>query len=940
MAQKGLLGKWLFSQKSANRAKKLEILHSIGTKIVSSLDLDELIRQVVEAGVFITETEAGSLYLLDRETNTLYEKAYKGPGEKNAKLSSTVVEEKIFRKIMDSKQPIIIDKNISPVTGFLTKSIMFVPLISRGRALGLLSAYNLNPDREFTDNDTYFLSTVANYGAIAIDNAGILLETEQKVTKSLLSFENLKDVLQVIVVEARRVLEADIVNLYEYDEKHDNVILPPVAAGKTKTPEVQAREGHYHRVAAFFKLLKRKNAFYAPNAREQWLEEGLYDGELASIKGGFIDREGIISSVGIPLMVDNDRVGLLFVNYRSYQLFTPDQKRRIEYFASQAALAIKVAKVIAQAKDYLHQLSVLEDVSRDISSSVEMGTEKLLALIHDGAGKLLDVTNFYVACYDEKKHEATFKLAVEKGIKQTLNQGEWMPRVDGNGLTEYVIRTKKPLLVNHGMETWLQKKNINKIGVMAKSWLGAPMISRNRVLGVVAIQNLDHENAFDNTHIHFLTTIASQAAIALDNTRLLGQAKTYNEVLENLRKLSSSILQGENIVTILQRTAHAACELTDGDYGMILLTRTGDDKKLYLEGFYDNVAQSSDINKIIGYPVNIGRGVTGRVAKQRKAEIIPNVSMDRNYIPLLADTKSEIAVPLIEKELLGNENIIGVLNVESRRLDNFNDLHQSLLERLASLVIIAIDSARKVDELERTQKYLKDSQSLAIIGLLYGEDLHLANNKLGAAQQFAKNIIEYAENVEQARDWAQKISKNIGMVLNVIEEMRVTVNPPSPVAMDIRERVNEVLEDTPISKGIKIIRDYDNIADPTIIGYHRQVGQVFRVVIYNALDAIEGDGVLTIKANELIEHNKRYVQVKVSDTGEGIPGELQQKVFELGGVRKSKRGFGMGLAWCRLFLQMTGGDIKLDSKDDIGTTVTILIPKDVTGIAELLPKQH
>jgi len=933
MSQTGLLGKWLFSQKSVQRAKKLEILHSIGTKIVSSLDLDELLRHVVEAGVFITDTEAGSLYLLDRETNLLYEKSYKGPGEQGAKLSSAVVEEKIFSQIIESKRPIVINKNMGSVTGLLAKSILFVPLISRGRTIGLLSAYNLNPDREFTDDDILFLSIVANYGAIAIDNAGLLLETEQKVTKSLLAFKNLQDVLQVIVEEARRVLEADIINLYEYDERRDNVRLPPLIAGNTRTPEIQKSEGHYHRVAAFFKLLKRNNAFYASNAREDWLAEGLYDGELAKIKGGFIDREGIISSVGLPLVVDNERVGLLFVNYRSYQLFTPDQKRRIEYFASQAALAIKVAKIIAQAKDYLFQLSILEDVSRDISSSVELGTEKLLELIYNGAEKLLDVTNFYVACYDEKKNEVTFKLAIENGIKQTLNQGEWKSRVDGKGLTEYVIKTKKSLLINQRIEEWLEENGVEKIGNMARSWLGAPMISRNRVLGVVAIQNYARENAFDDTHVHFLTTIASQAAIALDNSRLLNQEKTYAKELDNLRELGSSILRGEDIKTILYRAAYAACMLTGGDYGMILLKQIDDDNKMYVEGFYDNLTESNASDKKIGYPVEVGKGVTGTVAKEKKPLILADVSVYPHYIKLIEDVKSEIAVPLLSEGANSSGRVLGVLNVESRNIGNFNENHQSLLERLASQVVLAIDRARKITELEKTQKHLQDSQRLAIIGLLYGEDLHLANNRLGAAQQFAKNIIEYAEDLDKARHWAQRIERNIGAVLDIIAEMRKTVDPPSPTQVDVHSRINEVLEGESVPRGIVVKKNFI-ATEPVITGYQRQIGQVFRVIIHNAIDAVEGEGTLMLQTENIIANGKEYVRVKISDTGKGLSEDEKRKVFRLRNKKNTRGGFGMGLAWSRLFLQMIGGDILVESEIDKGTTLSVILPRDVTSFQE------
>jgi hypothetical protein len=83
-----MLNRLKFGQEVDKRSKKLEDLHTIGLKIISSLDLSDLITRVVEAGVYITNTEAGAIYLLDHETNKLFEKAYKGPGEKNAKLLS------------------------------------------------------------------------------------------------------------------------------------------------------------------------------------------------------------------------------------------------------------------------------------------------------------------------------------------------------------------------------------------------------------------------------------------------------------------------------------------------------------------------------------------------------------------------------------------------------------------------------------------------------------------------------------------------------------------------------------------------------------------------------------------------------------------------------------------------------------------------------------
>ena len=100
-----------------------------------------------------------------------------------------------------------------------------------------------------------------------------------------------------------------------------------------------------------------------------------------------------------------------------------------------------------------------------------------------------------------------------------------------------------------------------------------------KVLGVIAIQSYIHENIFDKQQLSFLSNIAAQAAIAIDNYNLLMQAKNYSIELEKLNQLSQSILKGENPQQIIENAAEVACKLTGGDVGMILLFRKNENSQ-------------------------------------------------------------------------------------------------------------------------------------------------------------------------------------------------------------------------------------------------------------------------------------------------------------------------------------------------------------------------
>ncbi|MBC7248733.1 MAG: GAF domain-containing protein [Anaerolineae bacterium] len=156
------------------KVKELGILYGIGKAVTSVLDLEKLLNRIVEAAVYLADAEEGFLLLVDEETNELYMRAGQGLGEKFAQGFRVKVEDSLSGQVIKTGKPIMVsaeDSEYKLKTGYLVKSFLHVPIKVRDRTIGLLSVDNRISRKSFTEHDLYLLSALADYGAIAIENA-------------------------------------------------------------------------------------------------------------------------------------------------------------------------------------------------------------------------------------------------------------------------------------------------------------------------------------------------------------------------------------------------------------------------------------------------------------------------------------------------------------------------------------------------------------------------------------------------------------------------------------------------------------------------------------------------------------------------------------------------------------------------------------------------
>lgn len=197
-------------QDAANLKQKVDLLETIqriGREITGSLDLDQVLSAVVEAAVAFTNAEEGNLMLLDEPGGELYIRAQKNFQEDFVRTFRLPVQDSLAGEVLRSGRPLILDQD-SPQkikTSFMVYNLIYVPIVIKQNALGVLSVDNRQSQRPFGDGDVALLCALADYAAVAIENARLYNHTRQEREKLQTLLENIEDGV-IVVDDARNVL--------------------------------------------------------------------------------------------------------------------------------------------------------------------------------------------------------------------------------------------------------------------------------------------------------------------------------------------------------------------------------------------------------------------------------------------------------------------------------------------------------------------------------------------------------------------------------------------------------------------------------------------------------------------------------------------------------------------------------------------------------------
>ncbi len=166
----------------------LTVLSNVGQSVTSTLELDEVLRRIVEGGVYLTHAEEGFLALLDNQTGQLYLRAVKNIDQDRSKTLRLPVTDTMVGTVLQSGRPLRMTRStegpaLKVSTGFLVHSLLHVPLISKGKPFGVLTVDNRSTPQPFKEIDETMLTSLADYAAVAIENASLYQQSQQEIAE-------------------------------------------------------------------------------------------------------------------------------------------------------------------------------------------------------------------------------------------------------------------------------------------------------------------------------------------------------------------------------------------------------------------------------------------------------------------------------------------------------------------------------------------------------------------------------------------------------------------------------------------------------------------------------------------------------------------------------------------------------------------------------------
>jgi len=164
------------NQQLENRVQELRFLYGIGRSVTSLQTLEPILNRIVEAAVYLTGAEEGSIMLVDEASGELYLRAARNLGEKHAKTSRLKIQDSIAGQVVRTGRPVMIggmnqDDSFKVATGYFVKALLNVPLKVTDRVIGVLAVNNQRKVQAFGERHLNLLMALADYASIAIENA-------------------------------------------------------------------------------------------------------------------------------------------------------------------------------------------------------------------------------------------------------------------------------------------------------------------------------------------------------------------------------------------------------------------------------------------------------------------------------------------------------------------------------------------------------------------------------------------------------------------------------------------------------------------------------------------------------------------------------------------------------------------------------------------------
>ncbi|NUN10526.1 MAG: PAS domain S-box protein [Ignavibacteriaceae bacterium] len=542
-----------------------------------------------------------------------------------------------------------------------------------------------------------------------------------------------------------------------------------------------------------------------------------------------------------------------------------------------------VSRVEISGKYFLHTIIIditerkkaekINNIQFNIAKAViaSKSTMELFEAIHRELSSAMEADNFYVALYRQK-------TGMLRAVLDTNDDdiSEWPAK---NSLSGYVIEKKMPaLLKKQDIQNLIDEGRIELIGKPTETWLGVPLLTEDRILGVIALQSYENPAAYDQTSIDILEVVAHELSIHFE------KIEAEEEALRLLKAIEQSPISV--VITDVKGTIE------------------------YVNPHFCSVSGYA-ADEVIGKNPKILK--SGDMKREEYRKLWETISSGKEW-------KGEFLNRKKNGELFWEESVVAPLINQKGEITNYFAIKEDVTDK-KKMVEELISSKEKAEEMSRLKSHFLANMS------------HELRTPLIGILGFSEIMIEEAVKPE-IKQMAQTINKSGSRLLDTLN-LILDLSRVEAGRLEIKKEnvnVNQVItgsvilfSETAAHKGLYLNH---NIPDENVFirADSKILEQILNNLVNNAVKFTKKGGV-TITLHKLDDR----ISVSVADTGIGISENDQKIIWEefrqaSEGYSRSFEGTGLGLTITKKFIEKLGGTISVKSEVNKGSEFIFEIP--------------
>ena len=391
--------------------------------------------------------------------------------------------------------------------------------------------------------------------------------------------------------------------------------------------------------------------------------------------------EGIKDLMAVSLQTREHNFGVILFPHAERRMFGSSNLRLLIGLSLQIALTLENYVVMHEVQRRTKEYELLTEIGQAIGSHLDQ--DDVLRTVQVELGQIFDTSDFYIAFQEED--DIRFELEVEGG--QILPK---RTRKAANGLTEYIIRTGQPLLIQSDLEQMRAKLGVEVVAPRpARSFCAVPILLGGKPAGVMAALSTEREFQFLDQDLEIMRTAAGQVGVAVENARLFAEEQRrakHLAFLNNISKMAISSQDAEQMMDDIVREIQKNFRYDHIGIGIMD----------YATKDIEIKAEAGTTSQALGRRISIGTGILGRVARTGENALVQNAGCQGQLAGVLPESRGVLCLPISY-----GETLLGVLNVESRNENAFHPQDVLIMNTLADLLATALHNSFVFQKLQQ-----------------------------------------------------------------------------------------------------------------------------------------------------------------------------------------------------------------------------------------------